>query len=444
MAIWNAQLASYQRGPSHGDDVISSQGWRSCLCRANRFEFKNQNTATENHMTHSSSIDPAIDALTKERFPEAAQALRTASTRIMERWSATVAAVLATAEDLTLSQLRGHVPRLLEQIAAALASDQPASANQPTDATKPLGEIRFQEAYNVNELLIEYQLLRSVILEEMAATLGRGLSTSEAVAFNGVFDTAQRRGAATFVDHLTRQLKTADDLQTNYITYLNHDLRGGMNGILLMVEVLKRELSAEPRFAETTEDLEAMRRSVLESVATMDRFVFAHRLGRGKQKVRFNVMNVKSIIHEVIQGLSHSARERHVEISVEASELIRVESDPDLLRLILQNVIGNAIKHSHRAGGRVKIEAVPQAKGGCGITIRDEGPGITAVQLEHIFSSSSSSGIGKQGFKLGLPVSKMAADILGATLTVDSVPGKGTTVSLNIPDHQTPTGNVDS
>ncbi len=395
-------------------------------------------------MNHSTLIDPALGAVTSESFPEIAQALRTASTRIMERWSATVAAVLPAAEDLTLSQLRDHVPGLLEQIAATLAPGQPVPTQQWDEASKPLGEIQFHEASNVNKILIEYQLLRSVILEEMAATLGRSLTPSEAVTFNGVFDTAQRGGVVNFVDHLTRQLKAADDLQTNYITYLNHDLRGGMNGILLMVEVLKRELSAEPRFAESTEDLEAMRRSVLESVATMDRFVFAHRLGRGKLQVRFNVLNVKSILVEAVQGWSHIAKERHVEISVEVSDLIRLESDRDLLRLILQNLIGNAIKHSRRGGGLAKIEAVPLAEGGCSITIRDDGPGISAVQLEHIFSSSSSSGIGKQGFKLGLPVSKMAADILGATLTVDSVPGKGTTVSLNIPDHQTPTGNADS
>ena len=59
----------------------------------------------------------------------------------------------------------------------------------------------------------------------------------------------------TFVAQLHRQLKATDDLQSHYVSFLNHDLRGGMNGILLMVEVLKRELGGDPKFGEVIPDL---------------------------------------------------------------------------------------------------------------------------------------------------------------------------------------------
>ena len=393
-------------------------------------------------MIYSTTIDPPIIGIENQPFPEAAQALRSAVPGILERWLTAVPKVLPTAEELTLTQLRDHVPLMLDQIATSLASDPPGPVDRLAEESKPHGEVRFHQAYNINELLVEYHLLRCITIEEVAAKLGRGLSTAETVAISVAFDTVQRSGVVAFVDHLTRQIRASDDLQANYISYLNHDLRGGMNGILLMVEVLKRELSVEPRFAGTKEDLEAMQRSVLDSVATMDRFVFAHRLGRGKQQIRFGAVNVKSLVNETIHGLSHAAKERRIEITVEVAEECPLESDRDLLRLILQNVIGNAIRHSRREGGGVKVEGCPQIGGGCMFTISDDGPGISTAQMGHLFKSSSSSGIGKQGFKLGLPVSKMAADILGATLTVESVQGQGTTVRLKIPDRGTSSGRA--
>lgn len=361
--------------------------------------------------------------------------MRAGSERIMARWLRAVRNILPAAEHLTLMQLRDHVPLMVEQIAAALASDRPAPTERLAEGSKPHGEVRFHQAYSVDELLIEYHLLRCIILEEVAAHLGRVLTTAESVAINVELDTAQRQGIVTFVEHLTGQLKASDDLQSNYISYLNHDLRGGMNGIMLMVEVLKRQLSVEPRFAEAVEDLDAMRRSVLDSVTTMDRFVFAHRLGRRQQQARYSAVNVKSLVHETVQSLSHVAMERHVEFAVEVSENCAVESDRDLLRLILQNLLGNTIKHARREGGHVKFCAEPQSSGGCLFTIGDDGPGIGESQLDHLYISSSSSGKGTQKFKLGLPVSKMAADLVGATLAVESVVGKGTVVRLAVPDH---------
>ena len=79
----------------------------------------------------------------------------------------------------------------------------------------------------------------------------------------------------------------------------------------------RSELGSEARFAETMEDLEAMRRAVLESVSTMDRFVFAYRLGRGKQQARFNPINVTSLVKDAATQLAHAGKERGIELETE-------------------------------------------------------------------------------------------------------------------------------
>jgi len=59
-----------------------------------------------------------------------------------------------------------------------------------------------------------------------------------------------RRSVVRFVEHLTSQLRTATEAQSKYLSFLSHDLRGGLNGVFLMIEVLKRELAGEERLAE--------------------------------------------------------------------------------------------------------------------------------------------------------------------------------------------------
>ena len=237
-----------------------------------------------------------------------------------------------------------------------------------------------------------------------------------------------------FVDHLSKQLKATDDLQSHYISFLNHDLRGGMNGILLMVEVLKRELSPEARFSETIDDLDSMRRAVLDSVSTMDRFVFAHRLSRGKHQPKFHRFAIKPIIMDLVGHLSYSAREKGVEFGVEVDDGVMISSDRELLRLILQNLLLNTTKHAKRGGGTVHVTA-KQRGTGVVFTVSDQGPGIAPEQMDAVFTLSlEDPSQGKKAVKLGLPVAKQAADLIGAKLDVQSTVGSGSKFTLDVPE----------
>jgi signal transduction histidine kinase len=383
--------------------------------------------------------NPPLDVLRNQPFPELAAALRVRSPRILERWESAVRDLLPSAEELTLGQLRNSLPLIIDQMIEALEAAEPGPTDRLMEVSQPHGETRFHQEYNVNELLVEYHLLRRIILEETTAQLTRDLTPSELIALNLGIDTALRRGVVTFVQHLTRQITASDDLQSHYVSFLNHDLRGGMNGILLMVEVLKREIGSDPKFTEAADDLEAMRRAVFDSVATMDRFVFAYRLGRGRHKARFAPVNVKTLVQDVMTSLASAAKEKAVQITTSIDEGCVLETDRDMLRLIVHNLLGNTVKHAKRGGMTVQLTArrLPDAAG-CEFTVSDNGTGIPPEQLPDLFKLSfvPPQGKGKAGVHLGLPVSKMAADIMGATLTVDSTPGAGTTCRLTVPNRK--------
>lgn len=389
---------------------------------------------TSKPMTTSRTTHAPDQAGISRSFPEAAAALRARSGGLPVLWQQAVHAALPSAEPLTRDQLRDHIPSIVDQILEALQSSAAEPAQRPANGTPPQAGLRFHQQFKIDELLIEYQLLRATLFDEVSAELGRSLTHEEQAAMNGKFDAIQRNGVTSLVEHLSSQLRAADELQSNYMSYLNHELRGGMNGILLMVEVIKRELASERRFSETVEDLDSVRRAVLDSVSTMDRFVYAHRLGTGKQQVQLASFNLHALATEILGALKSAARDRSVEMSMDIPENCSLDSDRDLTRLILYNSLGNAIKHAPPRGTRVNVTARQAEAQVWEITITDFGAGIAPGILETIFSPHPpSTGAGRQTIKLGLKVSKMAADLIGATLSIRSEAGTGTTVRLYVP-----------
>jgi len=354
---------------------------------------------------------------------------------ILERWEAECRKALPDADELTFTQLRDHLPLVIDQLVETLQSNPFDADGHVEQAYRMHGDKRFQQNYQVDELVAEFEILRKISIEEIIARLDRGLNADEAVALHGGIDRAIRRSVLAYVQHLNGQLKATDDLQSHYVSFLNHDLRGGMNGILLMVEVIKRELSSDARFVEIRDDLDAMRRAVLDSVATMDRFVFAHRLGRGKHQPRFGPFPIRSLLNDMISHLSHSGYERGVKFSLDAPEDLTISSDRDMVKLILQNVLTNTIKHAKRGGGTVQITVKRRDPANSVITIADEGPGISADQFNDIFTLSLDAPTQtRKPVKLGLPVAKMAADLIGAKLSGQSSGAAGSTFKLEIPD----------
>jgi len=111
------------------------------------------------------------------------------------------------------------------------------------------------------------------------------------------------------------------------------------------------------------------------------------------------------------------------------------EGDPVKLKQVFVNLIGNAIKFTP-AGGRVAISSAVDAAA-LRIRIRDTGIGIRAEDIPLVmqpFYRVNSVLDGKhQGAGLGLPFAKSVVELHGGTLTIESKPGSGTTVSISLP-----------
>lgn len=224
---------------------------------------------------------------------------------------------------------------------------------------------------------------------------------------------------------------------TKFLSFLSHDLRGGLNGAVLMLEVVKRQLAADPKQAAVVDDLDIVRRSILDTISTMERFLNAEKLRLGRVPVKIAPVDVAELLKEIHHNSTYLLKERGVEIDFDAPAELTISSDKHLLLMVLQNLVSNAIKYSRGANVSLQVLAgsgkPPPAGVACRFAVRDRGPGIPAEKVAHLFAEfTRGETYGQKGMGLGLYIARHAAELLGARLWAESTVGAGSTFYLDL------------
>jgi two-component system phosphate regulon sensor histidine kinase PhoR len=146
------------------------------------------------------------------------------------------------------------------------------------------------------------------------------------------------------------------------------------------------------------------------------------------------VLNVREECRQVLDLLQPLAEAKEIALETDfAPEVPALRADPLLLRRVLQNLLENAIKFSPRRS-QVRLE-VRVEDPAIRFAVYDQGPGIAANDLAHIFEifyRGQREG-DTQGFGLGLATVKRIIDAHGGRIWVDTAPGRGCTFSFTFP-----------
>jgi signal transduction histidine kinase len=371
-----------------------------------------------------------MDLLKYRSFPEIGAAVRARATAVVEHWLQIARDNVPAAGGLTPDELRDHLGITLESIAQTLESDQPMTLSELMSKATIHGDVRFDQQYNLAELLTEYALIRPILIDQVSEHLARPMKPTEIVALNLAIDVAVKQGVLAFTDHHKNKLQKTAEARAKYLSFLSHDLRGGLNGTLLMIEVLRRELQGHEQFAESVQDLESMRRSILDTVGTMDRFLHAEKLRNGKVVPKVTEVNLTHLVRDVVSQLSWVARDKGVTIDTNTDGDGVVKTDRELLMLIVQNLVSNAVKYCR---GKVTV-TIDRTNGNARVSVVDNGPGIAPDFLAKVFAPYARGDThGEQGTGLGLFIARQSADLLGVKLTATSTLGSGSTFTLEIP-----------
>lgn len=377
-----------------------------------------------------------FDLLAYRPFHRLAAALRIRVDAIIQAWEGEVLETLPAADELTLQQLRNSLPLVLHEIADAFASSTPQATRNLVEGSKSHGTTRFHEDYSIRELIIEYRLLRRIVIEQVSEQLGENLDTESVVVLNMALDAVLQSGVVTFTDHLQRQILAAAEIQSKYLSFLSHDLRNHLNHALLQLQLLSAKLARDAEHAQTVADIETIKQAVLQTTAGMDRLLEAEQLRQESiGRLDIHAIDLTPSLLQLAQQWRHEAQLKGLNLKVEAPEGAIVLSDERLLSLALQNLVGNAVKYSSK--GTIKIAARNTSDNNAEVwifSVSDDGPGIPAENLANLFDAfKRGDTFGKPGVGLGLTIATQAARLLGGQLRVESKVGVGSTFQLVLP-----------
>ena len=147
---------------------------------------------------------------------------------------------------------------------------------------------------------------------------------------------------------------------------------------------------------------------------------------------------VGQLLSAELQRWLPQARMRKVSLELlERSLLPVLDLDRTRMSQALGNVLQNALQHTE-AGGRITLAAAAAPAGGVAITVTDDGAGIAAADLPHLFDrlyrTDESRTRGTGGSGLGLSIARAIVTAHGATITITSAGlGQGTTVRISLP-----------
>jgi signal transduction histidine kinase len=246
------------------------------------------------------------------------------------------------------------------------------------------------------------------------------------------------RGAVlTFTDltEISRKeeaLHRAVRVREEVVSVVSHDLRNPLGVVAAAADLLLDLPLDEP---ERRQQAEIIRRSAERMGRLVENLLDMARLEAGALVVRPAAQGALEILAEVEAYFGPQARDRGVALQVQVGRGVPlVLADPDRVQQALANLVANALKHSPE-GGKVVLGAHEHPSGGVALTVRDEGPGIPAEDLPHLFDRFwQASRHDRTGTGLGLAIVRGIAEAHGGSVEVASELGKGALFSLVLPE----------
>ena len=231
-------------------------------------------------------------------------------------------------------------------------------------------------------------------------------------------------------DHADR----ASAMKTSFLRMVSHELRTPLTSLKLNLErlVRSRDRSLTPRQHDMLRKIATASVRLQELIESLLEYA---RIEGGRLRVSIEPFDVRALCEGVIEELGPQAEQKGITLRLSpVPELAPLASDPRLVRLVVVNLVGNAVKFTQEG------EVLVSITGGAGdhaVCVRDSGPGIPPEDHERIFEpfeqmeplpNKHTRGVG-----LGLSIVKEMVEALRGRIELDSAVGSGSTFTVTLP-----------
>ncbi len=371
---------------------------------------------------------------------------------ILHEWEMQSREQVPAAKFQTRTGLRNSLPLFLNRLIETLRGGDPAAqAETNAEVARAHAEDRAdQPEYTLNEVLFEYHIFQTVIIKNLEDNSMDNTAIDSLVPkiIHEFIDRGIGKVAVRFTElAMFRQVAQAKEIEAArleaeraskaksvFLANMSHEIRTPLGAIMGFVGLLKDSNLARE---EITNYLSIIDRNSHHLLRIIDDILDLNKVETGKMLVEKTEFSLLEFVTDFSGLAGIKARDCDLVFELKADTLLPefVTTDPERLRQILSNVVGNAIKFTEK--GRVEL-AIKYDDHYLDFRITDTGRGICKNQVKNLFQafaqvdSSTTRRFGGTG--VGLVLTKKLCQTLGGDFVlVESSPGVGSTFEVCIP-----------
>lgn len=364
---------------------------------------------------------------------------------------------LSTLNITSRKEFYNSIPDFIAHLSKQLKGEESSAA----EVTKKHGSNRWKLNLDLREVLEEWGLLNSVIMEEInqaSRSISISCETSKKAQYevslqiyegiklsvNEYYNSQRMEAQAQIADmrETIGKYNEHSGLQLKSLRQASHDLGGSVALIQMNLHLLKQQ-NLPPEAGELLDKVLLSSENLVKLFKSMlDLF----RLEAGEEKLEITEFNVAEVLDDLCKDMNSLAVEKGIKLSVNGEKPLRVRGDKMKIRRIAQNLLMNSIKYTEKGSTKIAWERAPENH--WRLTISDTGPGLDATHAS-VFAETDDSAdhsedkghsvqknpdeVQSHGEGIGLTIVRRLCRMLYGVIDVETSPGKGTLFRIMLP-----------